>query len=581
MSDAGREGELLRRAYRYGAPYRLRCALLLLCVGASAAVALFQPRFLGGTLDGIIQRDLPRTYLLLVAMMTATVLQGAVSLAETYLTARLNTDILWRVKGDLYQRLVYLTVPVYDRTRQGDLLSRMEGDAGAVGGLVLRRLQIIPDAIRAGVILALVLRMSVPLTLVQLLILPLMYLASGYFGAALRRRNALNRLLMDRYMSFVQESAAGSREIKALQLERDRIQGFGLLANQLLTSSIGLSVVGAYAGLTNMLVSGLGSVAVIGFAAWQIVSGYLTVGQLVTFTAYAGQLAGALQNLTAFRRSRQEMLASIERVFGLLDEASEPAPRAPVVSLPRIQGRVVLEGVCFGYESGPTVLKGVSCCLEPGKVTGFAGLSGSGKTTLFNLLLRFYAPQEGAIYLDGRDIRDYELPVLRRAISIVSQDPFFFRASIRENLLYAHPGATRREIERACELANATEFIERLPQGYETPLGERGSSLSGGQRQRLALARAILRGSPVLLCDEITSALDAEAEFQVQQALRALARDHTIALVAHRPSSMRHADTIVVLHGGRVVGQGTHDELLRDNAVYRRLYLAGGQRRAI
>jgi len=576
VSAPEHERALVRRTYLYGVPYRWRCALLLLCIGISTAVALLQPRFLGGTLDAIIQGDLRRTYVLLALMLAATVGQGAISLAETYVTARLSTDLLWRVKGDLYERLVCLTVPVFDRTRQGELLSRIEGDAGAIGGLILRRLQLIPDIARAAVILALVLQMSLALTGVQLLILPLMYLASGYFGAVLRRLNAANRKLMDRYMSFVQESAAGSREIKVLQLEKDRIQGFGALAGQLLTSSVGISVVDAYAGLANMLIGGLGSVAVIGFAAWHIVSGHMTTGQLVTFTAYAGQLAGSLQGITSFRRTRQELLASIERVFGLLDEAAEPAVAPVATPPPRVAGRLALEGVCFRYESGQPVLNGVSCHLEPGTITGLAGLSGSGKTTLFNLLLRFYAPQQGAICLDGRDIRDYDLAVLRKAIAVVSQDPFFFRASIRENLLYARPDASGRDIERACELANAAAFIAALSDGYETQLGDRGASLSGGQRQRLALARAILRGSPVILCDEITSALDAEAELSVQKALRALAPGHTIALVAHRLSTIREADNIVVLHGGRVVGQGTHDDLLRDNAVYRRLYLVGG-----
>jgi len=568
---ASEERALLNRAYAYGIRYRGRLALLLGLTGLSMAVALVQPSFLGTALDCIIEEDLLRTYVFLGAMLAATVAQGVVSLAETYLTARLATQLSWQVKGDLYGRLVSLACDVQEHTSQGELLSRIEGDSGAVGNLLLRRLMLVPEAVRALAVLTLLLRMSWMLTAAQMLILPAMLIGSELFGAALRRRGSLNRGLMDRYMSYVQETAAGYREIKALQLERDRVDRFAGLAGQALRSSIGLTLLDAYAGLTNMLAGGLGTVAVVGFAAWQIVSGRLTVGQLVAFTAYAAQLAASLEALAGFRRSRQECLVSITRVFELLDRPQERATAPPPALPADLRGRLTLDSVSFGYEGYPPVLRGVSCTFEPGRLTGIAGLSGSGKTTLFNLLLRFYSPTGGSIQLDGRDIREYSIGELRRAISIVSQDPFLFEASIRENLLYGNPTASPRDLERACELAGILGFIKSLPQDLDTTLAGQGGGISGGQRQRLALARAILRDSPVLLCDEITAALDGEAASVIQRTLLALARDRTVAVIAHRPSTIENANLIVVLHDGQVAGLGTHGELIRSNPVYRRL----------
>ncbi len=473
-----------------------------------------------------------------------------------------------------------LAIPVFDRTRQGELLSRIEGDSGAIGGILPRRLTLIPDAARAVVVLILILAMSWRLTAVQLLVLPAMLVSAELFGAALRKRGSANRRLMDRYMTYVQETTAGTREIKTLQLEGDRVERFVALAGQAVKSSLGLGILDAYAGLANLVIGGLGSVAVIGFAAWQIVGGHLTVGQLVAFTAYAGQLAGSLESLAGFRRSRQELLVSIERAFGLMDGASEPVDLSPSVPMPDLSGQLSLEGVSFAYDAPKPVLEDITCRLEPGRVTGIAGLSGSGKTTLFNLLLRFYTPMSGTIRLDGRDIQDYDLAVLRRAISVVPQEPFFFKASIRENLLYANPEATTQDIDRACALVGAGTFISRLPQGLDTVLGDRGVGLSGDERQRLALARAILRESRVILCDEVTAALDAEAEKTVSQALRTMASNRTVVVVAHRPSTMRQADHVIVLHDGRVVAEGPHELLLSSSPVYRRLYEVEKERRA-
>jgi len=572
------EQELLRRTYQYGRPHRGRFILLLTIIALSAGISLLHPVFLGGSMDAIIAKELRHAYWFLAGMLACTLLQGVVGLGDTYMTARISTEIAWRVKADLYQRMVTFTVPVHDRLRQGEMLSRIDGDAGAVGGLILTRLRLIPTIARACIILAVVLRLSLMLTGIQLLVLPLMYLASSHFGHILRRAIAHNRHLMDGYMSFLQESVAGIREIKALQLESRRVDGFEGHSRELRLASLSIALKNGYAGLTNMLIGGLGNVAVIAFAAWQIVIGNLTVGQLVLFTSYGGQLAGALQSITSFRRMREEQLASLERAFTLMDEPSEgrtvstrPSP------VHRASGELVLEDVGFGYKEGERVLHGFSCRFRPGALTGVAGLSGSGKTTLFNLLCRFYVPSEGTIHLDGRDIQHLDLQLVRRCISVVSQDPFFFRDTVWENLRYANLRATKAEILDCCRVAGVGSFIESLPQGYETVLRDRGTGLSGGQRQRLALARALLRGSRILLCDEITSSLDAEAEASVRQTLKHLAEaeGRTVVLVAHRASTMRHADSIVVLHRGAVVQQGTYEHLSQHSTLFRRLYVQG------
>ncbi len=533
---------------------------------------LLQPRFLGNALDFIARGNVAAVYRTLALMLSATVLVGVLNWLQSYFSAKLNAAVNWRVKTDVFERLVRLRTSVYDSTHQGVLISKLEGDSGSVGALIIARLALVPEALRVCFVLLLVLRMSPLLTLLLVSSVPLMFLARNHFGTSLQRINLDLRRLLDRYISFVQESLAAYREIKSLRLESQRAAEFREYASTASATSVRMARVGALSGLANSLVGDIATVAVIAMATWQIMGGRLTVGELVTFTAYGSQLSWSLQNIVGFRQTFKQSMAQVSRVMELLAQPVEPPARESEALSSPLRGDVLFSGVYFSYDSRRPVLKSVSFRARSGVITGVAGCSGSGKTTLLNLLLRFYEPQRGRILLGGEDLGSLDLEVVRKAIAVVSQEPMFFTASVRDNLLLANPGAGIRQLQKCCDAAGASEFIRCLPDGLDTIVTDRGRNLSAGQRQRLALARALLQDSTVVLCDEITASLDSEAENVVIQGLRELCRTRTVIIVAHRPAVMELADTVVVLDKGRVVAEGAHQHLLAENSLYRGLY---------
>ncbi len=566
-----RSNVLVLRSIRYCSDFSWSSASIVLIAALGMVLSVLYPRLLGRTLDAVVGRNLKLVYSLLLAVLGILLLQALQSLMETYLLGSMTGRIAWRAKKDLYTRVISLPARRYDTTQQGEFLSRIENDVGALNALLSNLLRLVPESIRTVVILVLIFRLSFLLSVVQLAIIPFLYATSSVSGRALKRLNLALRQLSDRYFGFVQETLAANREVKSLQLEQDRVRRFAELAKDLWAASMSITVTQACSGLSNLVIGGLGSVAILGFAARQIATGDLTIGELIAFTMYAAQLSSALKDLTGFVRLKGELSPSLERLFSLLDEDSEDPSMVTGHPIRVLRGRVLLRNVSFSYgDGGPRVLDGVTCEFEPGQITGLMGSNGSGKTTLLNLLSRLYTPQTGMILIDGQDIRNVDLKSLRRAISVVHQEPAFFRTTILENMLLANQEATPAEVERACELAGAAAFIRDFPKRYETVLSDRGASLSGGQRQRLALARALLRRSPILLCDEATSAVDVETEAQIMTTLKELAPGHNIILVSHRPSAIMHTDKVLVLEQGRIRHMGVPREILDPSLLEQR-----------
>jgi len=569
-----RPRETLRRASSYGRPYRRTAAYFVgVCLILSAA-SLLGPYFFGQAIDAIVASNLRYAYALLGLMLVALLAEATLNLARTYLSNILSTNIAWLVRDKLHTHILRLQAGVHDSVRHGDLLAQVDGDSEAVGSLILGGLELLPRLVCGTAIVVSLMKMSPILTAVQLAIFPMLYAASRLFRRPLYRAGMSNRRLIDEYFSFLSETIEGIREIKALNLEALRERLFRSISNRASASTIRLGLLSATSGALNMLISSMTLVSVIGIAGWLIASGRLTVGNLVTFMAYATNLTSITDQVSRYWRMRSEVLASLERVFGLLDTETEasalPAPRIPMAR-GMARGMIALKDVTFGYTPERPILEGVNLTFEPGLVTCLVGLSGSGKTTLISLLLRFYTPQQGSIFLDGQDTKTLDLSVLRRTIAVVRQEPFFFRGSIKENLLLAAPQATEQQMRSACEVACIADYIDSLPDGYDSPMGERGLNMSVGQRLRLAFARAILRDPRVLLCDEVSSALDRSSEIAVYEALRSAAVNRTVVLITHRPSIMAKADKVVVLRKGTVVDEGKHAVLLRRSAAYRAL----------
>ncbi len=570
-------GRLLRLWPRVK-PYRGMLALATLALVASAALALAFPMVVRYLLDAaFVNRDremLDRIALGLVALFSV---QAVLNYAQAYLLSAVGEQAVAGLRRDLFARLLEMPPGFFADRRTGELTSRLTVDIGLLQGVLSHQVSEFSRQVLAlvgGVVLLTLLQPR--LTLTALGVAPVVVGSAIYFG---RRLRLMTTGVQDRVaeasavaeeafsqirtvQSFVQEPAEQNRygeRVEAsvrMALQRAKVRGvfFGMLTFS------------TFAGIVIVL--------------WQggllVLDGQLTAGALVSFLLYTVTIAASIGALASSFSSYQEAVGAAERVFEILEMRPAIADPQSPVSLPvPIRGRVAFEGVYFRYQhdhSLPWTLEGIDLAGEPGEVIALVGPSGGGKTTLVSLLPRFWDVDRGRVLLDGVDVRSLRLADLRGAVGVVPQEPALFSGTVRENIAYARPGASPEEVEAAARAAHAHEFIERLPLRYDTLVGERGVKLSGGQRQRVAIARAILKDPAVLVLDEATSSLDTESERLIEDALTKLLVGRTTLIIAHRLSTVRRADRLLVVDRGRIVEEGTHTELLSLGGLYTRLY---------
>ncbi|MBA3344361.1 MAG: ATP-binding cassette domain-containing protein [Gemmatimonadales bacterium] len=553
-------------------------ALATLALVASAALALAFPMVVRYLLDAaFVNRDremLDRIALGLVALFSV---QAVLNYAQAYLLSAVGEQAVAGLRRDLFARLLEMPPGFFADRRTGELTSRLTVDIGLLQGVLSHQVSEFSRQVLAlvgGVVLLTLLQPR--LTLTALGVAPVVVGSAIYFG---RRLRLMTTGVQDRVaeasavaeeafsqirtvQSFVQEPAEQNRygeRVEAsvrMALQRAKVRGvfFGMLTFS------------TFAGIVIVL--------------WQggllVLDGQLTAGALVSFLLYTVTIAASIGALASSFSSYQEAVGAAERVFEILEMRPAIADPQSPVSLPvPIRGRVAFEGVYFRYQhdhSLPWTLEGIDLAGEPGEVIALVGPSGGGKTTLVSLLPRFWDVDRGRVLLDGVDVRSLRLADLRGAVGVVPQEPALFSGTVRENIAYARPGASPEEVEAAARAAHAHEFIERLPLRYDTLVGERGVKLSGGQRQRVAIARAILKDPAVLVLDEATSSLDTESERLIEDALTKLLVGRTTLIIAHRLSTVRRADRLLVVDRGRIVEEGTHTELLSLGGLYTRLY---------
>lgn len=568
------EHTALSRLWTLLRPYRWRIAGLSLLISATAAMSAASPQFVRVALDDIIPAgDLDRFKVFGLVFAGFYLVQVAMQYAGMYLSFAFTQSVVSDIRMTAYRRLLRLPVPHFAEERSGSLTSRVVNDVNALEGMIqagaTRLAGQLFSILVIGAILAV---MNWRLALINLVVMPLIAGITRYYQVPLRLAAREIRKRVGEMNAVSTEAIGNIQIVKSFVAEEQEEHRFGRENEAYVELNLDRRKdVGVMEGLITLIANwGIGALLIIG--GWMAVQGTLSVGELTAFVLYQRQLQRPVISVMFFNNQLQAGMAALDRVADLLDSA--PEVEGDVDSIP--EGDLVFEGVVFTYPGTERpALDGLDLRLERGRTAALVGSSGSGKTTVTRLLGRFHDPQDGRVSLAGTDLRDFDLGALRRAIAVVPQEPALFSGTVAENIGYADPDASRERIERAARLANAEDFIATLPQGYDTPLGERGVKLSGGQKQRIAIARAILKEARILVLDEATSALDSESEAIIQDALSGLfsrTTGLTSLVIAHRLSTIEAADVIHVLEGGRRVESGAHAALLAEGGRYATLW---------
>lgn len=529
------------------------------------------------TLGVIVNPALPPQKLLLrinLFILGVFLIKNIFDFFQQYLVVKLEQSVTRDLRTETYAHLLDLDMRFFGVTRAGQIISRLTSDAEELRWLVTQNMaKVATSTLQVLITVAIMVSISPRLTVVALVVLPAMFGIWGRFLKRLRRgdRNVMN--LSGEIASHLQETVLGIRQVKGSGAERFERDRFMSVTRDYFKAVVRNERVRALASPLTEMIGALGTMLLLWYGSRLVlVEHQIEAGTFLAFLGLSLKLYAPAKWLSKFPSTVQPGLVAAERIFEFLDAPIDikDAPNAKPFN--GVQRAVQFDDVEFEYESGRPVLQDIALTVPTGSVVALVGPSGAGKSTLVDLVARFYDPSRGRILIDGIDLRELSIQSLRTSLGVVSQDTILFHDTVRANIAYALPEASNDAVERAARAANAHEFIADLPNGYETVLGERGTRLSGGQRQRLAIARAILRDPPILILDEATSALDSESERLVQEAMEKLQRGRTVFVIAHRLSTVRNADVIVVLQAGRIVQTGTHDQLLAEGGLYRHLY---------
>ncbi|ANU18856.1 multidrug ABC transporter ATP-binding protein [Planococcus plakortidis] len=572
----------MKRYMKFVKPYYWQIALTIFIGIFKFAIPLFIPLLIKIVIDDIIGAEalsqaekLEQLYLWLGG--TAIVfflLRPPIEYFRQYFAQYVSNKILYDIRGYLYSHLQRLSLRYYANTRAGEIISRVINDVEQTKNFVMIGLMNVwLDVATILIAIIIMLTMDVSLTIVALLAFPFYAFSVKYFFGRLRDLTRQRSQALANVQSYLHERVQGMSIIKSFALEKHEEKIFNNTNDQFLEKAIDHTKWNAKAFAVVNTITDVAPLLVIGYAGYQVIQGNLTLGTMVAFIAYIERLYNPLRRLVNSSTTLVQSLASMDRVFEMVDEEYDVTDKQGARELVRVDGKLEFHNVSFHYnDGGSEVLSNLNFTVRPGETVAFVGMSGGGKSTIVSLIPRFYDVTEGTIRMDGHDVRDVTTHSLRDQIGLVLQDSILFSESVKENILMGKPDATDEEVIAAAKAANAHDFITNLPEGYDTKVGERGVKLSGGQKQRIAISRVFLKDPAILILDEATSALDLESEALIQDSLERLAHDRTTLMVAHRLSTITHADQILVIDNGQLAEQGTHEELLQKRGVYYKLF---------